>query len=147
MSDESTTAEERAAWIPRQVPFAEEDNWVRRLIADVERRTNERRMAEEAIRKLDKIRASLKAQLEDAVERLRQTRDWSVAIRALDSWHEINLQNSRCDCPGHKRIETLRVNLKKMEDTFLAGYPDPRYEQEISFFRPERSIGGGNGGL
>ena len=31
-----TREEDRASWIPRQVPFAEEDDWVRRLIADVE---------------------------------------------------------------------------------------------------------------
>lgn len=31
-----TTAAKRAEWVPRQVPFAEEDAWVRDLIDDVD---------------------------------------------------------------------------------------------------------------
>ena len=44
-----------------------------------------------------------------------EPRSWSVVIRALDSWHEINLQDSKCSCPAHKRVEVLRKELVEFE--------------------------------
>lgn len=38
-------------------------------------------------------------------------RPWSVAIRAVDSWHEMNGQGEQCECPGHTRIRKLREAL------------------------------------
>ena len=40
-------------------------------------------------------------------------RPWSVAIRAVDSWHEMNSQGEQCECPGHTRIRKLREALQE----------------------------------
>ena len=71
------------------------------------------------ILELERIALHWIAQRDAAVTPLQEERHWSVAIRATDSWHEINLQDSRCDCPGHKRIEELRDYLKDHE-SFLS---------------------------
>ncbi len=52
--------------------------------------------------------------LPDWRERELAMRAWSVAIRALDSYHELG--QGTCQCPGHKRVELLRKSLPVFED-------------------------------
>ena len=74
----------------------------RRLVADIKRLTKER----------DELHDKLGRKV---VAAMYEPRSWSVVIRALDSWHEINLQDSKCSCPAHKRVEVLRKELVELE--------------------------------